>query len=80
MNILIVDDEVTALRDMARVLKKVVPDAAVKKADEADAGIRCGILRHQYARKGWACSGKGDEEDPPNAQHCDGNRLHAACP
>lgn len=39
MNILIVDDEVTALRDMARVLKKVVPDAAVKKADEADAAL-----------------------------------------
>lgn len=39
MNILIVDDEVTALRDLAREMKKVVPDAVVKMADEAEAAL-----------------------------------------
>ena len=39
MNILIVDDEVTALRDLAREMKKVVPDAVVKMVDEAEAAL-----------------------------------------
>ena len=35
MNILIVDDEVSALRDLARTIEKTVQDAEIKKADRA---------------------------------------------
>ena len=35
MNILIVDDEVTALRDLARVLRDAAPEATVETADGA---------------------------------------------
>lgn len=36
MNILIVDDERTALIDLERALRKVVPDAEISKTDEVD--------------------------------------------
>ena len=39
MKILIVDDELTALRDLERALKKVVPDAEIQKADEVDTAL-----------------------------------------
>ena len=39
MNILIVEDEVTALRDLARTLKKTVPDAQIKQADRAETAL-----------------------------------------
>jgi len=39
MKILIVDDELTALRDLERALKKVVPDADIQKADEVDTAL-----------------------------------------
>lgn len=39
MNILIVDDEQTAIRNMVRVLKKIVPEACTYKADSAQAAI-----------------------------------------
>ena len=39
MNILIMDDEITAINNLARVLRKVVPDASVDKADEAETAL-----------------------------------------
>ena len=39
MDILLVDDEVTALRDLARVMKKVAPEANIKEADEAEQAL-----------------------------------------
>ena len=39
MNILIVDDERTALKDLERALRKVVPEAKVDMADEVDAAL-----------------------------------------
>lgn len=39
MNILIVDDEQTAIRNLERVLRKIVPDASVDKADEAELAL-----------------------------------------
>lgn len=39
MNILIVDDEVSALRDLARTLKNTVPDAQIKQADRAETAL-----------------------------------------
>ena len=39
MNILIVDDEVSALRDLARTLKKTVQDADIKQADRAETAL-----------------------------------------
>ena len=35
MNILIADDEQTAIKNLTRVLRKIVPDASVDEADEA---------------------------------------------
>ena len=43
MNILIVDDEILAIRNLARILGKVVPDASIKTADSAGAALElCG--------------------------------------
>lgn len=39
MNILIVDDEVSALRDLERTLKKTVQDAEITKADRAETAL-----------------------------------------
>ncbi len=39
MNILVVDDEQAAIRDIVRILKRVVPDAVIKKTDEADIAL-----------------------------------------
>lgn len=39
MKLLLVDDEVTALRDLERELKKVAPDASVEKADEVEQAL-----------------------------------------
>ena len=45
MNILIADDEVTAIRDLTRVIKKVEPDAKIKSVD--DANLVLPILKEQ---------------------------------
>ena len=39
MKILIVDDERTALRDLERALRKVVPEAEISMADEVDMAV-----------------------------------------
>lgn len=39
MNILLVDDEVSALRQMENVVKQVVPEAGIAKAGEAEAAL-----------------------------------------
>ena len=39
MNILLVDDEVSALRQIENVVRQVLPEAEIKKADEAEAAI-----------------------------------------
>ena len=39
MKILIVDDERTALRDLERALRRVVPDAEISSADEVDTAL-----------------------------------------
>ena len=40
MDVLIVDDERTALKNLTRVLKKVVPDAVIAETDEADGALK----------------------------------------
>ena len=39
MNILVVDDEQTAINNLIRVLKKVVPDAVIQQSDEAEEAL-----------------------------------------
>ena len=39
MNILIVDDEVSALRDLARVIGKVAPDEAIQTAGDSKSAL-----------------------------------------
>ena len=48
MNILIVDDERTALIDLERALRKVVPDAEISKTDEVDTAAEL-CREHPYA-------------------------------
>lgn len=40
MDVLIVDDERTALKNLTRVLKKVVPDAVIAETDESDGALK----------------------------------------
>ena len=39
MNILIVDDEATALRDLSRVMRKTVPEAEIFTARDSDTAL-----------------------------------------